>query len=183
LAEEAGEGEDAADGEDAGGHGPEGDGDFFPEAAHAAHVLFAGDGVDDRAGGEEEQTLEEGVGHEVEDAGGVGSDAAGHEHVAELRDGGVGEDALDVVLDEADGGGEKGGGCSDAGDDGEGDGRVVEEDVAAGDHVDARGDHGGGVDEGGDRGGAFHRVGEPDVEGDLRGLCLRHRGRGGGRSR
>ena len=58
--------------------------------------------MDDGAGGQEEQRLEEGVGEEVEDAGGVGSDSAGQEHVAELRDGGVGEDALDVVLHDAD---------------------------------------------------------------------------------
>ncbi len=32
------------------------------EAAHVAHVLLAGEGVDDGAGGEEEQGLEEGVG-------------------------------------------------------------------------------------------------------------------------
>ena len=86
-----------ADGEDARGHGPEGDGDVLAQAAHLAHVLLAGEGVDDGAGGEEEQRLEEGVGHQVEDAGGVGADSAGQEHVAELRDGRVGEHALDVV--------------------------------------------------------------------------------------
>ena len=139
--------------------------------------------MDDGAGGEEEERLEEGVGHEVEDGGGVGGDSAGEEHVAELGDGGVGEDALDVVLDHADAGGEEGGGGADDGDDAEGVGGAVEEDVAAGDHVDAGGDHGGGVDEGGDGGGAFHGVGEPDVEGDLGGLCRRLRGRGGGRWR
>ena len=63
--------------------------------------------MDDRAGGEEEQRLEEGVRDEVEDGGGVGSDAAGQEHVAELRDGGVGEHALDVGLHHADSGGEE----------------------------------------------------------------------------
>ena len=102
LGEEAGEGMDAGDGEDARRHGPEGDGDALAQAAHLAHVLLAGERVDDGAGGEEEQRLEEGVGDEVEDAGGVGSDAAGQEHVAELGDGGVGEDALDVVLHHAD---------------------------------------------------------------------------------
>ena len=60
---------------------------------------------------------------------------------------------------------------ADDGDDAEGEGGAIEEDVGAGDHVDAGGDHGGGVDEGGDGGGAFHGVGEPDVEGDLGGLA------------
>ena len=101
------------------GHGPEGDGDALAQAAHVAHVLLAAERVDDGAGGEEEQRLEEGVGDQVEDAGGVGADAAGEEHVAELRDGGVGEDALDVVLHHADGGGEDRGGRADDGDDGE----------------------------------------------------------------
>ena len=171
LGEEAGERRDAGDGDDAGGHGPEGDGDALAEAAHLAHVLLAGEGVDDGAGGEEEQRLEEGVGHQVEDAGLVGADSAGEEHVAELRDGGVGEDALDVVLDEADAGGEDGRGCADDGDDAEGVGAAVEEGVAAGDHVDAGGDHRRRVNERGDGRGAFHGVGEPDVEGDLRGLA------------
>ena len=86
--------------------------------------------MDDGAGGEEEQGLEEGVGEQMEDGGRVGGDAAGEEHVAELRDGGVGEDALDVVLDEADAGGEEGGRGADDGDDGEGVGAAIEEDVA-----------------------------------------------------
>ena len=106
LREEAGEGGDAGDGEDADGHGPEGDGDALAEAAHGAHVLLAREGVDDGAGGEEEEGLEEGVGEEVEDGGGVGGDSAGEEHVAELGDGRVGEDALDVVLDQTDTGGD-----------------------------------------------------------------------------
>ena len=118
--EEAGEGGMPAMAKTPIGHGPEGDGDALAEAAHDAHVLLAGEGVDDGAGGEEEQRLEEGVGHEVEDGGGVGGDSAGEEHVAELRDGGVGEDALDVVLHHADGGGEEGGGGADDGDDGRG---------------------------------------------------------------
>ena len=120
FGEEAGEGRDAGDGEDAHGHGPEGDGDALAEAAHEAHVLLAREGVDDGAGGEEEERLEEGVGEEVEDGGRVGGDSAGEEHVAELGDGGVGEDALDVVLDDADAGGEEGGGGADDGDDAEG---------------------------------------------------------------
>ncbi len=156
------------DGEDGRGHGPEGDGKFLAQAAHLAQVLLAAQGVNDGAGGEEEQRLEEGVRDEMEDGRGVGRDAAGKKHVAELRDGGVGKHALDVVLGEADGGGEEGGGRADDGDDGERDGRAVKEQMGAGDHVDAGGDHGGGVDERGDGRGALHGVGQPDVERELR---------------
>ncbi len=156
---------------DAHGHGPEGDGDALAEATHEAHVLLARECVNNGAGSEEEERLEEGVGEEVEDGGRVGGDSAGQKHVAELGDGGVGENALDVVLDDADAGGKDGGERADDGDDAEGVGGAVEEDVGAGDHVDAGGDHGGGVDEGRDGGGAFHGVGEPDVEGDLGGLA------------
>ena len=127
--------------------------------------------MNDRAGGEEEQRLEECVRDEVEDGRGIGRDAAGEKHVAQLRDGGVGEDALDVVLDKADGGGKEGRGRADDGDDGEREGRAVEEEMSAGDHVDAGGDHGGGVDERGDGRGAFHGVGQPDVERKLRALA------------
>src|SRR4029077_13327610 len=99
------------------------------------------------------------------------SDSAGEEHVAKLRDGGVGEDALDVVLHHANACCEDGSGGSDDGDYAEGVGRAVEDGVSTGDHVDACGDHGGGVDERGDRGGAFHRVREPDIERDLCGFA------------
>ena len=43
------------------------------QAAHAAHVLLAVHAVDDRAGPEEQQRLEEGVGDHVEDGGHVGA--------------------------------------------------------------------------------------------------------------
>ena len=64
--------------------------------------------MDDRAGAEEQQRLEEGMGEQVEDADRVAADAERHEHVAELRAGRIGDDPLDVVLHEADRGGEEG---------------------------------------------------------------------------
>ncbi len=166
--EEAGEGRKSCDGEDGRGHGPEGDGKFGAQAAHLAQILLAAHGVDDGACREEEQRLEERVHDKMEDGRRVCRYTAGEEHVAELRDGGVGEHALDVVLDKADGGGEQSGGRADDGDGPERDGRAIEEQMRAGDHVDAGGDHGGGVDERGDGRGAFHGVGQPDVERELR---------------
>ena len=78
--------------------------------------------VDDGACAEEEQRFEEGVGDEVEHADGGATDAEAHHHVAELGDGGVGEDALDVPLRGGDERAEDGGDGADPGDDLEGDG-------------------------------------------------------------
>ncbi len=164
LAEKAGEAGNAGDGQRGDEHRPVSDGNLLAQAAHVAHVLLAAHGVDHAARGEEEQALEEGVGHQVEDSGGVGAHAAAEEHVAELRDGGVGENFLDVGLHQADGGGVKRRERADDGDDQHGHRRAGEERVHARDHVDAGGDHGGGVDQRADRRGAFHGVRQPDVE-------------------
>ena len=88
-------------------HGPERPRNVRAQAAHLAHVLLAADRVNHRAGRQEQQALEERVRHQVEDAGGECAHAAGHEHVAELRDRGVGEHLLDVGLRDADGRGEE----------------------------------------------------------------------------
>ena len=56
---------------------------------------------DDRAGAEEQQGLEEGMRHQVEDSHRIRRDAQGHGHVTQLRQRGVGHHALDVVLDDA----------------------------------------------------------------------------------
>ncbi len=101
--------------------------DVLPQAAHVAHVLLAADGMDHRAGAEEQQGLEEGMGEQVEDRGRIGRDAQREEHVAELRAGRIGDHALDVVLRQADGGGEEGGRGADHGDEGQRVGRVFEQ--------------------------------------------------------
>ena len=113
LAEEAGERRYAGDGECAGSHGPECPRNLGAQAAHLPHVLFARDGVDHRASGQEQQSFEEGVRHQVKDAGGERSHTAGHEHVSKLRNRRVGEDFLDISLRDPDGGGEQGGQRSD----------------------------------------------------------------------
>ena len=128
---------------------------------------------DDRAGAEEEAGLEERVREDVEHPDAERPDPAGQEHVAELRDGGVGEDLLDVVLGEADRRGEDRGPGADPGDERQRVGGEDEDGRAAGDEVDPGRDHRGGVDEGRDRRRAGHRVGEPDVERHLRALADR----------
>src|SRR4029077_2451291 len=152
-------------------HGVVGVLDLFVEAAHFADVLLAGHGVDDAAGAEEQEGLEEGVGHEVKNPCGESTDAEGEKHVAELADGGIGENLLDVGLDEGHGGGEDRGCGSHYGDYVQGDWRELVDGVHAHDHVDAGGDHSGGVDEGADGRGAFHGVRKPDVERNLRGFA------------
>ena len=127
--------------------------------------------MDDRAGAQKQQRLEEGMGVQMKDAGGIGRDAAGEEHVAELGAGGIRDHPLDVVLHQADGRGEERGGRADEGDESERGGRELEQRRAAGDQEHAGGDHGRGVDQRGHRGRPFHGVRQPGVQPDLRGLA------------
>jgi hypothetical protein len=60
-------------------------GDLGAQPAHIAHVLLVMHRVDDRTGTEEQQRLKERVREQVENRGGVRTDAAGGEHVTELR--------------------------------------------------------------------------------------------------
>ena len=96
------------------------------------------------------------------------ADAAGQEHVAELADGGIGQNFLDVGLHQADGRREERGGAADDRDDQHGARRMHEEHMRARDHVNARGHHRGRVDQRADRRRAFHRVRQPDVKRKLR---------------
>ena len=143
-------------------------GNLAREAAHLAHVLLVMHRDDDRAGAKEQQRLEEGVGEEMEDAERIAADAERDEHVAELRAGRIGDDALDVVLHEADGRREKGRRAADEGDEGERGGRLLEQRREPRHHEDAGGHHGRRVDQGGDGRRALHRVRQPGVEQELR---------------
>ena len=71
---------------------------FPASAAHLPDVLLVMQHDDDRTGAEEEQRLEKRVREKVKHRRFTGSQTDGHHHVAELRQGGVGEDAFDVVL-------------------------------------------------------------------------------------
>ena len=102
LAPEAGEEREATQREHAAGVRHEGDRHELADAAHVTDILLARAAVNDGASTEEEQRLEEGVRDEVEHADCGATDAEADHHVTELRDGGVGEDAFDVVLRDGD---------------------------------------------------------------------------------
>ena len=116
LRPEAGERRHAGDRQPADDERGGGDRHQLAERAHLAHVLLVVHAVDHRAGAEEQQRLEEGVRHHVEDGGDVGARPDREEHVAELRHGRVGEHRLDVVLGDGDRGREQGGDHADPGD-------------------------------------------------------------------
>ena len=159
---------DAGQGQRADGHHREGEGDVLAQAAHVAHVLLVMHRVDHRAGAQKQQGLEEGVGEQVEHAERIGADAFRDEHVAKLRTGRIGDDALDVVLHQTDGRGEESRGRANQRHKGRGMRRVFKDRRQARDHEDAGGDHGGGVDERGNRRRAFHGVRQPGVQEELR---------------
>ena len=97
-----------------------------------------------------------------------------HHHVAELRQGRVGQDAFDVVLLDGDDGGEQSGEAADAGDDPQ---RVragnVQQEKHAAKHIHARGHHGCRMNQRADGRRPFHRVGQPDVQRELGALAHR----------
>ena len=72
---------------------------------------------DDRAGAQEQQRLEKRVRGQMEHRRRRAAQADGHDHVAELRERRVGDDAFDVVLLDGDERGEQRGESADVGDD------------------------------------------------------------------
>ena len=74
----------------------------MPQATHLAHVLLAAQGVNHTPRAEEEQSFEEGVGHQMENAGGERADAARQEHISQLAHGRIGQHPLDVILHQPD---------------------------------------------------------------------------------
>ena len=161
------------------GVGREGHGHELLEAAHAPDVLLLVAAVDDGAGAEEEQRLEERVREQMEHPDRHATDAQAHHHVAELRHGGVGEDALDVRLRHGDERAEDGRERAYPRDGSKRDrlGHAgllqLHQRIHASDEEDARRHHRRRVDERADGRGAFHRVGKPDVERELAGLANR----------
>src|SRR5579859_4949972 len=135
-----------------------GHGHFVAQAAHLAHVKFTVQTVHHASRCEEEKRFEKRVSHQMENSGGEYAHAATYKHVSQLTDGGIGQHALQIVLAEGDGGGEKCSETSDRAHSFKRRRRVRVKHIRAGHHVDAGGDHGGSVYQGADRSGAFHGV-------------------------
>ena len=167
LAKKTGEGRHSREGQRTDQECGRRDRHHLPQATEPAHVDHATHGMHHRSGPEEEQRLEEGMRHEVEDRRREAEHRArskAGEHVAELADCRIGEHPFEVVLHRGDQSRhERCGGphdrhhrkCPGAGD---------KQGGAAGDQIDACSHHRGGVDQGAGRGRTLHRVGQPDMQ-------------------
>ena len=127
--------------------------------------------VDDRACAEEQQRLEERVRGEVIHRRRRAGHAHGHDHVAELRERRVSEDAFDVVLLHRHHRGHQGRNGADPRDDVQR--RRVEDKKDAAEQVNARCHHRRRVNQRADRRGALHGIGQPHVQRELRGFADR----------
>ena len=125
--------------------------------------------IDDAAGAEEKECLEEGVGDEMEKACHPAADAERQHHVTELADGGIGQYLLDVRHDKGNRRRHEEGDAAGVGDNQAG--LDAEEWINPADQVNTGCDHRCRMDQGADRGRAFHRVRQPDVQRELRGLA------------
>ena len=119
--------------------------------------------VNNGAGSQEQQGLEKRVGHQVKDAGGERPHTQGEKHVADLTDGGVGQDTFDIVLCQGGKSRQQQRGHADPGHCLQGGRSQQEQLIITGDQVHTRGDHGGGVDQGTHWRGAGHSIGQPGV--------------------
>ena len=144
---------------------------FLSQCAHLPDVLLVVHRVNHRASAKEQQCLEERVRGEMEHARFGSGQTHAHDHVAELRECRVSEDAFDVVLLDGDERGQQRGKSTDPRNHGQRIRRKDEEHAAQ--HVNAGGHHRRGVDQRADGRRAFHRVGQPDVQRKLRGLAHR----------
>src|ERR1700733_14264456 len=72
------------------------------QSAHAPDILLFMTTMNDRAGAKKEQRFEEGMRDEMKHADCNPADTQTHHHVTQLRNGGIGEDALNVILSDGD---------------------------------------------------------------------------------
>ena len=138
-----------------------------------AHVLVVVHADNRTTGGKEQQGFKEGVGHHMEHGHGVGRRAQRHGHIAELRQGGIGHHALDVVLNCAEKAHKQRGNRADDHDDAQGGAAQFVNRRHARHHKQTGGNHGCRVNQRGNRRRAFHRVGQPHVQRELGGFTHR----------
>ena len=100
----------------------------------------------DRTGSEEQQRLEEGMGHQMEDGNRIGCHTQRHRHIAQLGQCRVGHDPLDVILDHTQEAHEQRTGRTDNQDERQGRRGQIKERRTTGNHEDTRGHHRCGVD-------------------------------------
>ena len=144
---------------------------IFAQATHIAHVLIMMHPNDDRARGQEQKRLEEGVGHQVKDGCRVGRRTECNCHVAELGQGRVGDDPLDIVLNDTQEAHEERRDGADHDHKRQGRFAQFEERTHACHHKDTGGYHRGGVNQRRDRGRSLHGIRQPDVQRELRTLA------------
>ncbi len=175
LGPEPGKGRDAADGQGADQKGNGRNRHVLAQTAHQPHVLSQGGvvthdlfhAVDDGTGTQEQHRLKVGVGHQVEQTGPVSTSPHGHNHVAQLGHGGVGQAFFDVVLGDGNGGPHEGGERTGIGHHGHYRRNVLKHRIHPRHQEYPGGHHGGRVNQGGNGGGAFHGVGQPHMQGEL----------------
>ncbi len=136
--------------------------------------------VDHRARIEEEQCLEECVGDQMKCGSNICADPQSCHHETKLRNGGVCQDTLNIILSHCNGSGEKSSERPNKGDHAHGGIQRHplgparrDEREHADDHVYTRRNHCGGMDHGADRGGSFHGIGQPHMERKLGGFSDR----------
>src|ERR1044071_3185859 len=97
--------------------------DLRTETAHFSNVLLTRERMNHRSCRKEQEGFKEGMGHKVKDGSGIGPYSTPENHVAKLAHRRIGQDALDICLQEADGGGKQGGEAADDADGRHGRGR------------------------------------------------------------
>ncbi len=128
-------------------------------------------GLNNAAGAQKQQGFEKSMGYQVKQASRHIPGANGQEHVAHLTDGGISQDAFDILLNQGGKSPEQYGDDADTGNDGHQEPASLNNGKKPHQEIDTGRNHGGGVNKGGYRRGAGHGIREPDGQGKLCGLA------------
>src|SRR5512143_934372 len=136
----------------------------FSQAAHLEHIVLVVLSQDHDTCTQEKESFEKSMSREMEDGSRPSANAESEEHVADLADRRIGQDALDVPLHECAATGDQERSGTDDGDSGLHDGSQGDQHMGTGYEVNTGGDHGRGMDQGADRRGASHRIRKPSLQ-------------------